>query len=225
MQTAGVKNLIFSSSATVYGDPATVPISEESPRSCTNPYGRTKLMIEEILMDVNRAHPEFNIGLLRYFNPVGAHESGEIGEDPNGIPNNLTPYITQVLIGKLAQVSVFGDDYPTHDGTGVRDYIHVVDLARGHIKALAKLTENPGVVTYNLGTGQGYSVLEVISGFAEASGKQVSYRIAPRRPGDIASCYADPTKAEKELGWKAEFGLFDMCRDSWNWQLKNPDGY
>lgn len=225
MQTAGVKNLIFSSSATVYGDPATVPITEESPRSCTNPYGRTKLMIEEILLDINRAHPEFNIGLLRYFNPVGAHESGEIGEDPNGIPNNLTPYITQVLIGKLAQVSVFGDDYPTHDGTGVRDYIHVVDLARGHIKALAKLTENPGVVAYNLGTGQGYSVLEVISGFAEASGKQVSYRIAPRRPGDIASCYADPTKAEKELGWKAEFGLFDMCRDSWNWQLKNPDGY
>jgi len=225
MQTAGVKNLIFSSSATVYGDPATVPITEESPRSCTNPYGRTKLMIEEILMDINRAHPEFNIGLLRYFNPVGAHESGEIGEDPNGIPNNLTPYITQVLIGKLAQVSVFGDDYPTHDGTGVRDYIHVVDLARGHIKALAKLTENPGVVAYNLGTGQGYSVLEVISGFAEASGKQVSYRIAPRRPGDIASCYADPTKAEKELGWKAEFGLIDMCRDSWNWQLKNPDGY
>lgn len=225
MQTAGVKNLIFSSSATVYGDPATVPITEESPRSCTNPYGRTKLMIEEILLDINRAHPEFNIGLLRYFNPVGAHESGEIGEDPNGIPNNLTPYITQVLIGKLAQVSVFGDDYPTHDGTGVRDYIHVVDLARGHIKALAKLTENPGVVAYNLGTGQGYSVLEVISSFAEASGKQVSYRIAPRRPGDIASCYADPTKAEKELGWKAEFGLFDMCRDSWNWQLKNPDGY
>jgi UDP-glucose 4-epimerase len=225
MHAAGVKNLIFSSSATVYGDPATVPITEEFPRSCTNPYGRTKLMIEEILMDINRAHPEFNIGLLRYFNPVGAHESGEIGEDPNGIPNNLTPYITQVLIGKLAQVSVFGDDYPTHDGTGVRDYIHVVDLARGHIKALAKLTENPGVVAYNLGTGQGYSVLEVISGFAEASGKQVSYRIAPRRPGDIASCYADPTKAEKELGWKAEFGLFDMCRDSWNWQLKNPDGY
>ena len=225
MHAAGVKNLIFSSSATVYGDPATVPITEEFPRSCTNPYGRTKLMIEEILMDINRAHPEFNIGLLRYFNPVGAHESGEIGEDPNGIPNNLTPYITQVLIGKLAQVSVFGDDYPTHDGTGVRDYIHVVDLARGHIKALAKLTENPGVVAYNLGTGQGYSVLEVISGFAEASGKQVSYRIAPRRPGDIASCYADPAKAEKELGWKAEFGLFDMCRDSWNWQLKNPDGY
>ena len=225
MHAAGVKNLIFSSSATVYGDPATVPITEEFPRSCTNPYGRTKLMIEEILMDINRAHPEFNIGLLRYFNPFGAHESGEIGEDPNGIPNNLTPYITQVLIGKLAQVSVFGDDYPTHDGTGVRDYIHVVDLARGHIKALAKLTENPGVVAYNLGTGQGYSVLEVISGFAEASGKQVSYRIAPRRPGDIASCYADPTKAEKELGWKAEFGLFDMCRDSWNWQLKNPDGY
>ena len=221
----GVNNLIFSSSATVYGDPENSPIPEEAPLSCTNPYGRTKLMTEEILRDINRAHPQLNVALLRYFNPVGAHFSGEIGEDPTGIPNNLTPYITQVLIGKLEEVSVFGDDYPTHDGTGVRDYIHVVDLARGHVKALDKLAENPGVVAYNLGTGRGYSVLEVIQGFEKASGKAVAYRVAPRRPGDAASCYADPTKAERELNWKAEFDLDQMCIDSWNWQRKNPEGY
>jgi len=221
----GVNNLIFSSSATVYGDPDTVPITEDFPLSCTNPYGRAKLMTEEILTDINRAHPDFNVGLLRYFNPVGAHHSGEIGEDPNGTPNNLTPYITQVLIGKLDELQVFGDDYPTLDGTGVRDYIHVVDLARGHVKALDKLTENPGVVAYNLGTGQGYSVLDVIHGFEKVSGKKVAYRIAPRRPGDAASCYADPAKAERELNWKTELGMEEMCRDSWNWQKKNPDGY
>ena len=221
----GVNNIIFSSSATVYGNPEKVPIAEDAPLYCTNPYGRTKLMTEEILQDVNRAHPHFNVGLLRYFNPVGAHPSGEIGEDPTGIPNNLTPYITQVLVGKLAELSVFGDDYPTPDGTGVRDYIHVVDLAKGHVRALAKLAENPGVVAYNLGTGRGYSVLEVIHGFEKASGKQVAYRIAPRRPGDATRCYADPTKAERELGWKAELDLDQMCVDSWNWQRKNPHGY
>lgn len=221
----GVNNIIFSSSATVYGNPEKVPISEDDPLFCTNPYGRTKLMTEEILQDIHRAHPHFNVGLLRYFNPVGAHPSGEIGEDPKGIPNNLTPYITQVLVGKLAEVSVFGNDYPTPDGTGVRDYIHVVDLARGHVKALAKLAENPGVVAYNLGTGRGYSVLEVIRGFEKTSGKPVAYRIAPRRPGDAAQCYADPAKAERELGWKAELDLEQMCADSWNWQRENPDGY
>lgn len=221
----GVNSLIFSSSATVYGDPKEVPISEESTLVGTNPYGRTKLMTEQILTDVNRANPGFNVALLRYFNPVGAHPSGEIGEDPNGIPNNLTPYITQVLVGKLQEVSVFGNDYPTHDGTGVRDYIHVVDLARGHVKALDKLAENPGVVAYNLGTGQGYSVLDVIHGFEKASNMKVAYRIAPRRPGDAASCYADPAKAERELNWKAELDLEQMCRDSWNWQKKNPNGY
>jgi len=225
MLEKGVHNFLFSSSATVYGDPETVPITEDFPRSCTNPYGRTKLMIEDILVDVNRAHPEFNVGLLRYFNPVGAHASGEIGEDPNGIPNNLTPYITQVLIGKLAELQVFGDDYPTPDGTGVRDYIHVVDLARGHVKAVEKLAENPGLVTYNLGTGRGYSVFEVIRSFEKAGGRTVPYRIAPRRPGDIAACYADPTKALSELGWKAQFDLDRMCRDAWNWQKKNPEGY
>ena len=221
----GVDKLIFSSSATVYGDPETSPLTEDSALSCTNPYGRTKLWTEEILRDINHAHPGFNVGLLRYFNPVGAHPSGEIGEDPNGIPNNLTPYITQVLVGKLKEVAVFGDDYPTPDGTGVRDYIHVVDLAVGHVKALEKLAENPGVVTYNLGTGQGHSVLEVIKAFEKASGKPVAYRIAPRRPGDAASCYADPSLAEQELGWKTRFGLERMCVDSWNWQRKNPSGY
>jgi UDP-glucose 4-epimerase len=221
----GCRNIIFSSSATVYGDPEKSPIPETAPLSCTNPYGRTKLMIEEILRDVNRAHPQFNVALLRYFNPVGAHPSGEIGEDPAGIPNNLTPYITQVLVGKLEELSVFGDDYPTADGTGVRDYIHVVDLARGHIRALEKLADNPGIVVYNLGTGRGYSVLEVIRGFERASSKPVAYRIAPRRPGDAASCYADPARAERELGWKTEYDLDQMCIDSWNWQRKNPDGY
>jgi UDP-glucose 4-epimerase len=221
----GINRLIFSSSATVYGDPATVPITEDFPLSCTNPYGRTKLMIEDILRDINRAQPGFQVVLLRYFNPVGAHHSGLIGEDPAGRPNNLTPYITQVLIGKLDQLSVFGNDYPTPDGTGVRDYIHVVDLARGHVKALEKLHENPGLVTYNLGTGRGYSVLDVISAYEKVSGKKVSYSIAPRRPGDIAACWADPSKAARELGWRAQFGLEQMCRDSWNWQLKNPSGY
>ncbi|MEE4314160.1 MAG: UDP-glucose 4-epimerase GalE [Desulfofustis sp.] len=221
----GIRRLIFSSSATVYGDPATVPITEDFPLSCTNPYGRTKLMIEDILRDINRAEPTFQVALLRYFNPVGAHSSGQIGEDPAGLPNNLTPYITKVLIGELAELQVFGNDYPTPDGTGVRDYIHVVDLARGHVKALTKLQENPGLVTYNLGTGRGYSVLDVIRAYEEVSGKTVSYRIAPRRPGDIAACWADPSKAARELGWQAKLGLKEMCRDSWNWQLKNPTGY
>lgn len=225
MADCGVNNLIFSSSATVYGDPETVPITEDFPLSCTNPYGRTKLMIEEILRDLCVADSRFNVVLLRYFNPVGAHPSGQIGEDPAGIPNNLTPYITQVAIGKLEKLSVYGDDYPTPDGTGVRDYIHVVDLARGHVKALNKLEENPGIVTYNLGTGQGYSVLEMVRAFEKASGTQIACQIVGRRPGDIASCYADPSKAAKELNWRAEFGLDEMCRDGWNWQEKNPDGF
>lgn len=221
----GVKDIVFSSSATVYGDPETVPIKEDFPITATNPYGRTKLFIEHILRDLNVADNDWNVALLRYFNPVGAHESGKIGEDPNDIPNNLMPYITQVAVGKLDKLSVFGDDYPTHDGTGVRDYIHVVDLADGHLKALDKLRENPGVVTYNLGTGQGYSVLDVVKAFEKASGKDIPYEITERRPGDVARCYADPAKAEKELGWKAERDLLDMCRDSWRWQSQNPDGY
>ena len=225
MTEFGVKNMIFSSSATVYGDPETVPISEDFPLSCTNPYGRTKLMIEEILSDICVADPGFNVVLLRYFNPVGAHPSGEIGEDPAGIPNNLTPYITQVAIGKLDTLSIYGDDYPTPDGTGVRDYIHVVDLARGHVKALKKIAENPGIVTYNLGTGQGYSVKEMVSAFEKVSGRRIACRVVGRRPGDIAACYADPSKATAELGWRAEYGLEEMCRDGWNWQKKNPDGY
>ncbi|SMO78954.1 UDP-glucose 4-epimerase GalE [Fodinibius sediminis] len=225
MQKYGVSELVFSSSATVYGDPHTVPIKEDFPVTATNPYGRTKLFIEKILRDLHVANPSWNIALLRYFNPVGAHPSGRIGEDPNDIPNNLMPYITQVAVGKLEKLSVFGDDYPTHDGTGVRDYIHVVDLAIGHLKALEKLSEKPGVVTYNLGTGQGYSVLDVIKAFEEASGKKVPYQITDRRPGDIASCYADPTKAQEELGWKASRSLVDMCKDSWRWQSQNPSGY
>lgn len=225
MLECGVKNIIFSSSATVYGDPETVPITENFPLSCTNPYGRTKLMIEEILTDLCVADSQFNAVLLRYFNPVGAHPSGRIGEDPTGIPNNLTPYITQVAIGKLEKLSIYGDDYPTPDGTGVRDYIHVVDLAKGHVKALKKIVENPGIVTYNLGTGQGYSVLEMVKAFEKASAKNVAYQVVGRRPGDIASCYADPSKADQELGWRAEFGLDEMCRDGWNWQKKNPDGF
>jgi len=225
MLECGVKNIIFSSSATVYGDPETVPINEDFPLSCTNPYGRTKLMIEEILTDLCVADPQFNAVLLRYFNPVGAHPSGRIGEDPNGIPNNLTPYITQVAIGKLEKLSIYGDDYPTPDGTGVRDYIHVVDLAKGHVRALKKIVENPGIVTYNLGTGQGYSVLEMVKAFEKASAKKIAYQVVGRRPGDIASCYADPSKADQELGWRAEFGLDEMCRDGWNWQKKNPDGF
>ncbi|MDU9049977.1 MAG: UDP-glucose 4-epimerase GalE [Candidatus Electrothrix sp. Rat3] len=226
MQRHGIKNMVFSSSATVYGDPASVPITEDFPLlACTNPYGRTKAMIEDILRDLHVADGEWNISLLRYFNPVGAHESGEIGEDPNGLPNNLMPYISQVAVGRLEQLSVFGNDYPTPDGTGVRDYIHVVDLAKGHLCALGKLAEKPGVVTYNLGTGQGYSVLEMIRAFEKASGKKVPYTITPRRHGDIAQCYADPTLAAQELGWKAELGLDAMCTDTWNWQSKNPDGY
>ena len=225
MAKHGVKNIVFSSSATVYGEPETVPITEDFPISAQNPYGQTKLFSEIILKDVNTADPEWNIALLRYFNPVGAHESGFIGEDPNGIPNNLMPYISQVAVGKLEQLAVFGDDYPTPDGTGVRDYIHVVDLARGHLKALEKLDENPGVVTYNLGTGKGSSVLEMIQAFEEASGIKIPYKIAPRRPGDAASCYADATKAEKELGWKAEYDIKKMCEDAWRWQSNNPNGY
>jgi len=225
MERHGVKNIVFSSSATVYGDPASVPIREDFPLSCTNPYGRSKLIIEDILRDLHRSDPSWNISLLRYFNPIGAHESGEIGEDPADIPNNLVPYIAQVAIGRLERLSVFGGDYPTPDGTGVRDYIHVVDLALGHIKAVEQFRSNPGLVTYNLGTGQGYSVLEIVDAFSRACGKEISHAIVDRRPGDIACCYADPALAEKELGWKAERGLDQMCRDSWNWQSKNPNGY
>ncbi len=225
MQNQGIKNIVFSSSATVYGDPASVPIREDFPVSCTNPYGRTKLMTEEILNDLALADPQWNVALLRYFNPVGAHKSGRIGEDPNGIPNNLVPYIAQVAIGRLQKLSVFGDDYPTTDGTGVRDYIHVVDLAIGHLRALEKLKEKPGVVTYNLGTGQGYSVLDMVKAFSGACGKQIPYRIAERRAGDIAQCYADPALALKELGWKARFGIDEMCQDTWRWQTSNPQGY
>ncbi len=225
MQKHGVKNIVFSSSATVYGDPHTVPITEDFPLSCTNPYGRTKLMIEEILTDLQVADPDWNVVLLRYFNPVGAHRSGRIGEDPSDIPNNLMPYIAQVAVGRLEYLSVFGDDYPTHDGTGVRDYIHVVDLALGHLKALEKLADNPGVAIYNLGTGQGYSVLDMVEAFERATGQQVPYRIAPRRPGDIAQCFADPSLAQRELGWQATRTIDDMCADTWRWQSNNPDGY
>lgn len=225
MKKHGVKNIVFSSSATVYGDPATVPITEDFPLSATNPYGRTKLFIEYILKDLYIADNSWNIALLRYFNPVGAHKSGLIGEDPNDIPNNLMPYVSQVAVGKLEQLSVFGDDYPTPDGTGVRDYIHVVDLAIGHLKALQKLESNPGLVIYNLGTGKGSSVLDMIKAFEEASGQKVPYKITERRPGDVASCYADPSKAEKELGWKAERDIHEMCEDAWRWQSQNPDGY
>ena len=218
MAESGVKTLVFSSSATVYGDPHSVPIREDFPLSATNPYGRSKLMLEEILRDLFHSDENWRIALLRYFNPVGAHASGMIGEDPNGIPNNLMPYITQVAIGKLAQLSVFGDDYPTPDGTGVRDYIHVVDLARGHLAALKALVGQPGVMTVNLGTGQGYSVLDMIRAFEQASGRPVPYRIAARRPGDVAQCYADASLADYLLGWRAERGLEAMCRDSWRWQ-------
>ena len=225
MAEHGLKNIVFSSSATVYGDPAEVPILEDFPLSCTNPYGRTKLMIEEILRDIQVADLEWNVVLLRYFNPVGAHKSGRIGEDPNGIPNNLMPYISQVAVGKLEQLTVFGNDYPTSDGTGVRDYIHVVDLAVGHVRAIEKLADKPGVVVYNLGTGQGYSVLEMVEAFKAASGRDVPHRIAGRRAGDIAACYADPTRAKTELGWQAERGIAEMCEDTWRWQTQNPDGY
>ena len=226
MAKYGIKNIVFSSSATVYGDPASVPITEEFPLlSCTNPYGRTKAMIEDILRDVRTADPEWNVALLRYFNPVGAHKSGRIGEDPNGTPNNLMPYISQVAVGKLKELSVFGNNYPTHDGTGVRDYIHVVDLAVGHLKALEKLAARPGVVTYNLGTGQGYSVLDMVKAFEKASGKEVCYSIAPRRAGDIATCYADPSYAKETLGWEAKKNIEEMCLYTWRWQSSNPNGY
>lgn len=226
MKDAGVKDMVFSSSATVYGDPETVPIREDFPLSVTNPYGRTKLMIEDILRDLYQSDDSWNIAILRYFNPIGAHESGEIGEDPNGIPNNLVPYVAKVAIGSLEKINVFGNDYDTPDGTGVRDYIHVVDLAIGHIKAIEKLhKDKPGIVTYNLGTGVGYSVLDVIKNYEKACGKKLPYVITERRPGDIGTCYADPSKAYEELGWKAERGIEEMCRDSYRWQSKNPDGY
>ena len=222
----GCKNLIFSSSATVYGNPAIIPITEECPKGvCTNPYGWTKSMLEQILTDVQTADPEWNVVLLRYFNPIGAHESGLIGENPNGIPNNLMPYVTQVAVGKRPELGVFGNDYDTPDGTGVRDYIHVVDLAAGHVKALNAIERKCGLGLYNLGTGHGYSVLDVVNAFEKVNGVKVPYSIKPRRPGDIASCYSDPSKAERELGWKARFGIEEMCRDSWNWQKNNPNGY
>ncbi len=225
MAGAGVKTLVFSSSATVYGDPHAVPIREDFPLSATNPYGRSKLVIEEILRDVARSDDSWRIALLRYFNPVGAHESGLIGEDPNGIPNNLMPYIAKVAVGKLEKLSVFGSDYPTPDGTGVRDYIHVVDLARGHLAALNALEKKDGLFAVNLGTGRGYSVLEVVRAFETASGRKVPYRIVGRRPGDIAACYADPSFAKDILGWQAQHGIEEMCRDAWRWQSMNPDGY
>ena len=226
MRKHGVKNIIFSSSATVFGDPAFVPITEECPKGqCTNPYGWTKSMLEQILMDIQKADPEWNVVLLRYFNPIGAHKSGMIGENPNGIPNNLMPYITQVAVGKLKELGVFGNDYDTPDGTGVRDYIHVVDLAKGHVKALKKIEEKAGLKVYNLGTGIGYSVLDIVKNFEEATGVKIPYVIKDRRAGDIATCYSSAEKAEKELGWKAEFGIKEMCADSWKWQSNNPNGY
>lgn len=225
MTANNVKSIVFSSSATVYGDPATVPITEEFPLSATNPYGNSKLFIEHILKDLHTSDSSWNVALLRYFNPVGAHKSGRIGEDPNDIPNNLMPYVAQVAVGKLKELSVFGNDYPTHDGTGVRDYIHVVDLALGHIKAIEKLATNPGVVIYNLGTGHGYSVLDMVKGFEKASGKKVRYKIVARRPGDIATCYADPSKAKTELHWQATRGIEEMCEDAWRWQSDNPNGF
>lgn len=221
----GVRNLVFSSSATVYGDPATLPITEDFPIKASNPYGWCKVMLEQILRDMHHADPALNIALLRYFNPVGAHPSGRIGEDPRGTPNNLVPYIAQVAVGKLPELHIFGNDYPTRDGTGVRDYIHVMDLAHGHMKALEKLAADPGLVIYNLGTGKGYSVLEMVKAFAAAAGKNIPYRIVDRRPGDIASCYADPTKAERELSWKATRDINAMCADTWRWQKENPNGY
>ena len=225
MKKYDCKNFVFSSSATVYGDAKVVPIVEASPLSATNPYGQTKLMIEEMLRDIAKADETLNVAILRYFNPVGAHKSGTIGEYPNVIPNNLMPYITKVAVGQLKELSVFGNDYNTPDGTGVRDYIHVVDLALGHVKALVKLDTNPGLVTYNLGTGIGYSVLDVVKAFSEASGKEIPYKIVDRRPGDVAACYADPKFANEELGWKAERGIKEMCEDSWRWQSNNPKGY
>ena len=226
MRRHGCKNIIFSSSATVYGNPAQIPITEACPKGvCTNPYGWSKSMLEQILTDIQKADPEWNVILLRYFNPIGAHKSGLIGENPNGIPNNLMPYITQVAVGKLKELGVFGNDYDTPDGTGVRDYIHVVDLAIGHVKALAKIRENVGLGIYNLGTGVGYSVLDIVKNFEEATGVKIPYSIKPRRAGDIATCYSDATKAKEELGWEAQYGIREMCADSWNWQKNNPNGY
>lgn len=226
MRNHGVKNIIFSSSATVYGDPAFVPITEECPKGqITNPYGQTKGMLEQILTDLHVSDPEWNVVLLRYFNPIGAHKAGIIGEDPKGIPNNLVPYIAQVAVGKLEALGVFGNDYNTPDGTGVRDYIHVVDLARGHVKAMKKFEDTPEVRIYNLGTGNGYSVLQVLHAFEKACGKTLPYVIKERRPGDIATCYADPAKAREELGWEAEYGIDEMCADTWRWQSTNPNGY
>ena len=226
MRKYGCKNIIFSSSATVYGDPAVVPITEECSKGiCTNPYGQTKSMIEQILTDVQSADPEWNVVILRYFNPIGAHESGLIGESPNGIPNNLMPYITQVAIGKLKCLQVFGDNYDTWDGTGVRDYIHVVDLAKGHVKALKCIEQRCGLEIFNLGTGTGYSVLDIVKAFEKVNGVKISYVIKDRRPGDIGTCYSDPSKANRVLGWRAEYGIDEMCRDSWNWQQRNPNGF
>ena len=226
MRRHNCHNIIFSSSATVYGDPASVPIREDFPvGGTTNPYGTTKVFTERILTDCCKADPELNVALLRYFNPIGAHPSGLIGEDPNGIPNNLVPYIAKVAVGKLEKVHVFGNDYPTPDGTGVRDYIHVVDLARGHVATIKKLEEKPGLFICNLGTGHGYSVLDVINAFSKACGKELPYVIDPRRPGDIAECWCDPSKAKRELGWEAQYGIEEMCAHSWNWQSHNPDGY
>lgn len=225
MGEAGVKSLVFSSSATVYGDPASVPIREDFPTGPTNPYGRTKWMMEFVLSDLAAADPEWRVALLRYFNPVGAHASGRIGEDPNGLPNNLMPFVSQVAVGRLPRLRVFGGDYATPDGTGVRDYIHVVDLAVGHVAAVQRLAERPGVLTVNLGTGRGYSVIEVVRAFEQASGRPVPYEIVARRPGDVAQCYAEPTLAEQELGWRATRGIDEMCADSWRWQSTNPQGY
>ena len=226
MKQHNVKNIIFSSSATVYGDPAFIPITEECPKgACTNPYGWTKSMLEQVLSDIQKADPSWNVILLRYFNPIGAHKSGTIGENPNGIPNNLMPYVTQVAVGKREKLTVFGNDYDTHDGTGVRDYIHVVDLANGHVKALNKIKENCGLKVYNLGTGVGYSVLDIVNNFEAATGVKVPYVIGPRRPGDIATCYSSADKAFEELGWKAQYGIKEMCEDSWRWQKNNPNGY
>ena len=226
MRKHNVKNIIFSSSATVYGDPAQIPITEECPKGqCTNPYGWTKSMLEQVLTDIQKADPEWNVMLLRYFNPIGAHKSGTIGENPNGIPNNLMPYITQVAVGKLKELGVFGNDYDTPDGTGVRDYIHVVDLAKGHVCALKKLAPGSGLSIYNLGTGVGYSVLDIVKNFEEATGIKIPYVIDGRRAGDIATCYCSAAKAKAELGWEAQYGIRDMCEDSWRWQSQNPNGY
>ena len=226
MRSHGCKNIIFSSSATVYGNPATIPITEDCPKGqCTNPYGQTKSMLEEVLKDVQKADPEWNVVLLRYFNPIGAHKSGRIGENPNGIPNNLMPYITQTAVGLRKELGIFGNDYDTPDGTGVRDYIHVVDLASAHVAALQAIQRNCGLAVYNIGTGRGYSVLDVVKAFEKVNNVNVPYSIKPRRPGDIATCYCNPAKAKAELGWEAQYDIEDMCRDSWNWQKNNPRGY